>query len=78
MGIDHLKEDIDRKIALLRMALGDDTFNYMVRSLKQDLRIFNARMVDIVVRKDAVERRIEADWVKSIARIVKDVEVPPL
>jgi len=55
---------------LLRQALGDRAFEYMCRSLAHDPRLRSARMVDIVVRKDAVERRIEADWLKAIAKIV--------
>ena len=57
--------------ALLRLALGGRTYDYMRRSLGQDPRTKRARSVDIVVRKDGVERRIEADWAKDIARIVE-------
>ncbi len=42
----------------------------MCNTFKTDLRVKSARQVDIVVRKDAVERRIEADWAKQLARIV--------
>jgi hypothetical protein len=55
----------------LRLALGRRTYQYMVRSITQDPRTRRARQVDIVVRKDGLERRIEADWVKSLARIVQ-------
>jgi hypothetical protein len=59
---------------LLRLALGGRKFDYMVRSLKADPRTPGAKLVDIVVRKDGKERRIEADWVKTIARITYHVE----
>lgn len=63
---------------LLRLALGRRTFDYMVRSVQADKRTPGARLVDIVVRQDAREERIEADWVKRIARIVKRVTPKPL
>ncbi len=63
---------------LLRLALGQRTFDYMVRSVKHDKRTPHAKLVDIVIRQDGVERRIEADWVKNVARIVIDVEPKPL
>lgn len=56
---------------LLRLALGNRTFEYMNRSIKADKRTPGARLVDIVVRQDGREERIEADWVKYIARIIK-------
>jgi hypothetical protein len=56
--------------ALMWLALGPHTYGYMRRSLGWDPRLRNARMVDIVVRKDAVEKRFEADWLKRIARVV--------
>lgn len=55
---------------LLRLALGSHTYDYMRQSLRSDPRTRTARLVDIVVRKDAVERRVEADWCKTIARII--------
>lgn len=55
---------------LLRLALGGRRYEYMVRTVLQDPRTPSARMVDIVVRKDGGERRIEADWVKWIAKLV--------
>lgn len=60
---------------LLRLALGSRQFDYMNRTIKNDKRTASARLVDVVVRKDAVERRIEADWIKHIARIIN--HVPP-
>lgn len=58
---------------LLHLALGTNTFRYMVRSIKYDTRTPSSRWVDIVVRKDGVEERIEADWVKNIAKITNHV-----
>ncbi len=55
---------------LLRLALGRRTFDYMVRTLTYDYRLRSARDADIIVRKDGVEQRIEADWLKTICRIV--------
>lgn len=78
LGVEPQMDLTEQQIAHLRIALGDSTFNSMVRTLQQDRRITNAHMVDIVVRKDAVERRMEADWLKTLARIVRGVEVPPL
>ena len=63
---------------LLRLALGSDTFDYMLRSIKADPRTPGARMVDIVVRQDGKERRIEADWVKEIGRMAYHLEPPQL
>lgn len=63
---------------LLRLALGRSTFNYMLRSIKADIRTPGARQVDIVIRQDAVERRIEADWVKYIARMAYHLPIPEL
>lgn len=42
----------------------------MARTLSHDHRIRSSKLVDIVVRKDGIERRIEADWVKTLAIIV--------
>jgi hypothetical protein len=63
---------------LLRLALGRSTFDYMLRSIKADKRTPGAKLVDIVVRQDAVENRIEADWVKTIARLTQHIERPTL
>lgn len=62
---------------LLRLALGKRTYSYMIRSVKYDKRTPGAKLVDIVVRQDAKEIRIEADWVKDIARIVAHIKLPP-
>lgn len=59
------------KRLLLRLAMGFGTYNYMCRSLKNDKRLPYARLADIVVRKDAKETRIEADWLRNLARIIK-------
>lgn len=63
---------------LLRIALGRRTFEYMLRSIKADARTPRARMVDIVIRQDGVEKRIEADWVKKIARYAYHLPAPEL
>lgn len=54
---------------LLWLALGPQQYRYMKKTLGQDPRAPRARMIDIVVRKDAIEHRLEADWVRSLARI---------
>lgn len=61
---------------LLRIALGDRCYQYMVRTLCADPRLVSAREADVVVRKDGVERRIEADWLKPLARLVKGRSLP--
>jgi hypothetical protein len=63
-------EATEQQIYLLRVALGDELFELMARSLGADPRVQDAHTIDIVVRKDAVEKRIEGDWVKHLARIV--------
>lgn len=63
---------------LLRLALGRHTFDYMLRSIKADHRTPAAKLVDIVIRQDARERRIEADWVKRIAQITYHLSAPEL
>lgn len=63
---------------LLRLALGQRTFDYMLRSIKADKRTPAAKLVDIVVRQDAREERIEADWVKHIAQITYHLPAPEL
>lgn len=56
---------------LLRLALGERTYNYMLKSIKYDKRTPGAKTVDIIVRQDGREERIEADWVRTIAKITK-------
>ena len=63
---------------LLRLALGRRMFDYMLRSIKLDKRTPAAKLVDIVVRQDGREERIEADWVKRIAQITYHLESPEL
>lgn len=63
---------------LLRLALGSRGFDYMNRTIKFDKRTPGARLIDIVVRQDGREERIEADWVKTIAKIIYHVEVKPI
>jgi hypothetical protein len=65
------------KAKLLRLAMGRRTFDYMLKSINHDPRTRGARMVDIVVRRDAVERRVEADWVKKICRLTAHIKIDP-
>lgn len=67
----------EQQIHFLHMALGDDAFDLMVRSLRADPRVQGAHTVDIVIRKDGVEKRVEGDWIKYIARIVRNVALVP-
>ena len=55
---------------LLWLALGPRTYDYMKRVLSDDHRLRTSRQVDIVIRKDGTERRIEADWVKQLGTVV--------
>lgn len=64
------------KRLLLMLVLGRRTYKYMCGSLKADPRLRNCRMADIVVRKDAVEKRVEADWLKTLYRIVERDKTP--
>lgn len=57
------------KRLLLRIVFGK-SYDYMARSLAHDPRIKTARLVDILVRKDGLEKRLEADWLKKMAKIV--------
>lgn len=63
---------------LLRIALGPGTFDYMLRSIKSDKRTPGAKLVDIIIRQDGHEERIEADWVKKIAQWAYYLPVPPM
>lgn len=62
---------------LLRLALGKRDFEYMAMTLRQDPRLRRCKLADIVVRQDGMERRIEADWLKRLARIVYGEEPIP-
>jgi len=62
---------------LLRLALGKSTYRYMLRTMTENPVIARARLVDLVARKDAREHRIEADWLKTIARIAAPDWAPP-
>ena len=42
----------------------------MCRTVLADPRLISAHDVDVVIRKDGIERRIEADWIKKITKIV--------
>ena len=66
------------KRLLLRLALGKRTYGYMCKTLSQDPRLRSAKLADIIVRKDGREERIEADWLKNLARIVAIDLTPPV
>lgn len=66
------------KRLLLRLALGKRTYDYMCRTLSQDPRLPKARWADIVVRKDGREVRVEADWLKTLCKLVKADLTPPV
>lgn len=53
-------------------------FGYVVRSLQADPRIRNPNTIDIIIRKDGVERRIEAQWLKELARLVEHETPDPV
>lgn len=62
---------------LLKYILGKSTYEYMCRTLSQDPRLRSAKLADIIVRKDGRETRIEADWLKDLAKLVeKDLTTP--
>lgn len=63
---------------LLRLILGRRTYRYMCQSLGQDRRLPKAYTADIVIRKDGRERRVEADWLKKLARICGPDLPPPV
>jgi uncharacterized tellurite resistance protein B-like protein len=65
------------RLLCLRIALWGE-YDYMVRTLQADKRLRVAKDVDIVVRKDGNELRFEADWLKRLAKLVKDVTPKPL
>lgn len=58
------------KRLLLRIALGSRTYQYMCKSLSQDPRLRSAKLTDIIIRKDGREERVEADWLKTIGKMV--------
>jgi hypothetical protein len=53
---------------LLCLAFGRRKARYIVRSLSQDPRLPRAKTADIIIRKDGREVRVEADWLRDIAR----------
>ncbi len=63
---------------LLRLALGSRTYRYMCRTLSQDPRLPTCKLADIVVRKDGGEVRVEADWLKTLVKIVADDLTAPV
>ena len=58
-----------RRLAL-RFALGSNDYKLLVSTCRQDPRLPRAYLVNIVVRKDGVEKTSEADWAKRMARLV--------
>src|SRR5665213_637500 len=59
----------------LWLALGSHTYGYMKRTLAFDRRLSRCKLADIVVRQDGKEVRIEADWLKNMAKIC--IKQPP-
>lgn len=54
---------------LLWLAVGPRTFRAMQRSVQKDtLRV--AHTIDILIRKDSRESRVEADWLKDLATVL--------
>jgi hypothetical protein len=66
------------KRLLLQLALGKRTYDYMCKTLSQDPRLRSCKLADIIVRKDGREVRVEADWLKNLARIVAVDLTPPV
>lgn len=62
---------------LLCLAFGRRTARYIVQSLSQDPRLPRAKLADIVIRKDGREVRVEADWLKKMAKGLPLVERVP-
>ncbi len=62
------------KRLLLRLALGKWTYELILSSIRADPRMCDPHSIDIVVRKDAVERRIEGDWIKQVARLIRGMK----
>lgn len=57
------------KRILLKLVFGK-SYNYMVKTLLLDNRAKKAKLIDIIVYKDGIEKRIEGDWLKTMAQIV--------
>ena len=54
---------------LLRLALGERAFNYMMRSIRASKAGPAAHFVNVKTRKDGQWFEAEADWIKKIAQI---------
>jgi hypothetical protein len=63
---------------LLCLALGKRTYAYMCKTLSQDPRLPRCRLADIIVRQDGREVRIEADWLKTVCKLVSPDLTPPV
>jgi hypothetical protein len=57
------------KRLLLKLILGKRTYEYMLKSLFL-YRINAASYTDIIVRLNGADKRIEADWLKNINKLV--------
>lgn len=69
--------DLKRKVQawLLRLALGNRKFFYMTETLQHVVSMRGMHYADIRVRKDGQNHVVEADWLKDLQRIVRDVNV---
>lgn len=56
------------RLCLLRLVLGKEGMRLFMTCA--DAHMGRARSVDIVTRKDGIERRFQADWVKLLVRQV--------
>lgn len=62
------------KRILLKFILGKNTYEYMVRSILHDPRSKKLDAnIDLLISQDGMDKRIEADWVKKIAKIVSTI-----
>lgn len=65
------------KLFLLQLIFGKRTVNYMSITLFQDPRLLSVDAnADIVIDRNGQERRIEADWLKDLARVVVAPDQP--
>jgi hypothetical protein len=64
------------KTALLSTALGK-TYDSMVSTFTRYPGLRGAHMVDIIMRSDGKETRIQADWLKEIVRLVIPFDPTP-
>jgi hypothetical protein len=60
------------KRLLLRLALGETNYRLLVKTvLESGGGLGRAKSVDVVTRRDAVERRYEADWARELGRLFR-------